>query len=143
MVDAQDVSALRDALQAQDWHRVQHVLRLGGLVRELAQHCEWLRWQTPMQTLELRLSRMHRHLLDMNPGLAGRLGEAIAEKLQHTFSVRIEVGDIAGETPAQRDAAERQARQAAAVAVLEQDLFVLGLIERFDASLIEQSVKPL
>jgi len=67
------------------------------------------------------------------------LGNAAGRALR----VRIEVGDIAGETPAQRDEIERRARHAEAVAALEADPFVRELIERFDATLVENSVKPL
>jgi DNA polymerase-3 subunit gamma/tau len=89
------------------------------------------------------LSQTHRHLLDMNPALAERLGAALADACGRPLRVSIELGEIAGETPAQRDAAERRARHARAVAALERDPFVRELIERFDATLLEASVKPL
>ena len=46
-------------------------------------------------------------------------------------------------SPAQRNQAEKAGRHAAAVAALEQDPFVRELIERFDATLEEASVKSL
>lgn len=133
--------SLDAALAAGDWHAVQAGLGLGGMVRELAQHCEWL--DLAGEALTLRLSHAHRHLLDMNPALAERLGDALAQACGRALRVRIELGQIAGETPAQRDAAERRARHAQAVAALECDPFVRELIERFDATLVEASVKPL
>jgi DNA polymerase-3 subunit gamma/tau len=131
-----------DALfAAGDWRGVIRALGLGGLVRELAQHCEWA-GQVDGE-LELRLSATHRHLLEMNRGAAERLQDQLAAALGRPIRLRIGIGDIAGETPAQRDAAERRVRHAEAVAALERDPFVRELIERFDATLLEPSVKAL
>ncbi|HRP66501.1 MAG TPA: DNA polymerase III subunit gamma/tau [Thauera sp.] len=124
-----------------DWRGLIRSLELGGLVRELAQHCEWV--DCSADGLKLRLSLAHRHLLDMNPGAIDRLQDQLAAALGRPLKVRIDVGDIAGETPAQRDAIERRARHAEAVAALEADPFVRELIERFDATLVESSVRPL
>ena len=124
-----------------DWRGLIRALGLGGLVRELAQHCEWVEWADG--ALRLRLSTAHRHLLDMNRGAVDRLEEQLSAALGRTIAVRIAIGDIAGETPAQRDELERRARHAEAVAALEADPFVRELIERFDATLVESTVKPL
>mgnify|MGYP006168938803 CR=1 FL=1 len=124
-----------------DWRGLIRALGLGGLVRELAQHCEWV--ECGDEGLHLRLSVAHRHLLDMNRGAAERIQDQLAAALGRPLKVRIEIGDIASETPAQRDAIERRARHAEAVAALEADPFVRELIERFDATLVESTVKPL
>lgn len=124
-----------------DWRGLVRALELGGLVRELAQHCEWVDFSD--EGLQLRLSVAHRHLLDMNPGALERLQDSLSSALGRTLKLRIIVGDIAGETPAQRDEVERRARHAEAVAALEADPFVRELIERFDATLVESTVKPL
>ena len=128
-------------LAAGDWHGVCRALELGGMLRELAQHCEWVGVQG--EVVDLRLSNTHHHLLDLNTALPGRLGELLSERIGRQLRVRIQLGEIAGETPAQRDEAERLARHADAVAALEADPFVRELIERFDATLVEASVKPL
>ncbi len=133
--------SLEAALAAGDWHAVPALLRLGGLVRELAQHCEWVSLEDNLLTI--RLSRAHHHLIDLNPGLATRLGEMLAAQAARPLRLKVELGDIAGETPAQRDAAEKRARHDEALASLESDPFVRELIERFDATLIEASIKPL
>lgn len=111
------------------------------MLRELAQHCEWVGVEDDV--IGLRLSTTHHHLLDLNPALPGRLGELISERVGRPLRLRIQLGEIAGETPAQRDETERRARHADAVAALEADPFVRELIERFDATLVEASVKPL
>ncbi|TAH52648.1 MAG: DNA polymerase III subunit gamma/tau [Betaproteobacteria bacterium] len=133
-----DIAAL---MEVADWRGVIRSLGLGGMIRELAQHCEWLGREDG--SLRLRLSHTHRHLLDMNRNAAERLQEQLGAALGRPLKVSITLGDIAGETPAQRDEAERRARHAEAVAALESDPFVRELIERFDATLVEASVRPI
>jgi DNA polymerase-3 subunit gamma/tau len=50
---------------------------------------------------------------------------------------------MAGETPAQRLQAQQRERHEKAIAALEQDKFVRDLIETFDATINESSIKPL
>ncbi|TVT48974.1 MAG: DNA polymerase III subunit gamma/tau [Denitromonas halophila] len=124
-----------------DWHGLIVEIGLKGLVRELAQHCEWLGMAEG--SIRLRLSEAHRHLIAMNRGNLERLQAEIDRHFDRPVKLNIEIGGIEGETPAQRDAATREARQAQAIASLEQDPFVQEMIERFDASLQEASVRPL
>ncbi|WP_323004529.1 DNA polymerase III subunit gamma/tau [Denitromonas sp.] len=124
-----------------DWHGLIVELGLKGLVRELAQHCEWLGMAEG--SIRLRLSEAHRHLIAMNRGNLERLQAEIDRHFDRPVKLDIEIGGIEGETPAQRDAATRQARMAQAIASLEQDPFVQEMIERFDATLQEASVRPL
>ncbi|MDO9596615.1 MAG: DNA polymerase III subunit gamma/tau [Azoarcus sp.] len=134
-------AAVAAAFAAGDWRSVVRGLGLGGLVREFAQHCEWVNCADELLTL--RLSDTHRHLLDMNRAAVERVQDQLAAALARPLKIRIDVGAIAGETPAQRDEIERRARHAVAVAALESDPFVRELIERFDATLVEASVRPL
>ena len=114
---------------------------LGGMVRELAQHCEWV--GSDSGRLRLRLSHTHRHLLTVNRATRDKLQSELARHLGRDLRLDIELGAIAGETPAQRNEQLRSERRAAAVASLEQDPFVSELIERFDATLLESSIKAL
>tara|TARA_R110001583_G_scaffold184037_2_gene343021 strand:+ start:2443 stop:4473 length:2031 start_codon:yes stop_codon:yes gene_type:complete len=138
--DAQGDADLAAAFAAGDWRMVVRLLGIGGLVRELAQHCEWVECVDDL--LVLRLSDTHRHLLDMNRAAVERVQDLIASALSRPLRIRVDVGAITGETPAQRDEIERRARHAVAVAALESDPFVRELIERFDATLVEATVKP-
>jgi DNA polymerase-3 subunit gamma/tau len=124
-----------------DWHAMIAALGLGGLPRELAQHCEWVAMEEGV--IRLRLSETHRHLLHMNRGAAEKLQAELSAHLGRPLHVAIEIGQVASETPAQRNQAERAQQHAAAVAALEQDPFVREMIERFDATLLEASVRPL
>ncbi len=111
------------------------------MIRELAQHCEWL--GVDEGGVRLRLSHTHRHLLDMNRNAVERMQEQLGAALGRPLKISVALGEIAGETPAQRDEAERRGRHAEAVAALESDPFVRELIERFDATLVEASVRPI
>ena len=135
---AGEVSA---ALAAADWHALQAVLAPSGMLRELCLHCEWAGFGD--DTLMLRLASTHHHLLEMTADASARLSELLAVRAGRALRVRVEIGAIERETPAQRNEAERQARHAAAVEALESDPFVCEVIERFDARFVEESVRPL
>ncbi|MDY0014091.1 MAG: DNA polymerase III subunit gamma/tau [Rhodocyclaceae bacterium] len=126
---------------AAEWRALIQRLGLGGLVRELAQHCEVLSLQDGC--LSLRLAEAHRHLLQMNRGALEKLQAELSDHFGQPLRVHVEVGEVLSETPAEQARAEKVARHAEAVAALEQDPFVQELIERFDATLLEESVKPL
>jgi len=124
-----------------DWHALQEQVGLGGFNLQLAQHSELL--GVADNCFRLRLSSDQRHLLQINKNGAEKLQEALSNHYGRPVRVSIEVGEIATETPAQRNQAEKAERHAAALAALEQDPFVRELIERFDATLETASVKPL
>ena len=124
-----------------DWHRLIRVMGLGGMVRELAQHCELVR--SDEREVTLRLNATHRHLLSVNRAATDKIQDELGRALGREVRLKIEIGEIAGETPAQRDQQIKAEQHAAAVASLERDPFVRELIERFDATLLESSVRPL
>ncbi|QEL64119.1 DNA polymerase III subunit gamma/tau [Oryzomicrobium terrae] len=113
--------------------------RLSGMARELAYHCE-LRGSDG-GTIALRLPPAHRHLL-IKPA-QDRLVQALGEALGRAVQVRIELADTESETPAAVAKRERQERQDDAVSAIEADPFVREVIDTFDATLIEASIKPL
>ncbi|MBN8285264.1 DNA polymerase III subunit gamma/tau C-terminal domain-containing protein, partial [Zoogloea sp.] len=124
-----------------DWHALQEQVGLGGFNLQLAQHSELL--EVAGNCFRLRLANDQRHLLQINKSGAEKLQEALSNHFGRPVRVSIEVGEIATETPAQRNQADKAVRHAAALASLEQDPFVRELIERFDATLEAASVKPL
>ena len=134
-------AAVEPLSAALDWHALLGELGLGGFNRELAQHSEL--GGVADNVLSFRLSHTHRHLLQINRGGPEKLQEALSAHFGRALRVNVEVGEIETLTPAQRNQAEKAGRHAAAVAALEQDPFVRELIERFDATLEEASVKSL
>ncbi len=131
--------ALRDEAAASDWHAILASLSVSGMARELAQHCA-LRG-IDAAGVALVLSPMHRHLL-MKPS-QDKLQQALADHYARPLSLRIDIEEIADETPAAAAQKRRQARQAQAVAAVEQDEFVREAVDLFDATLIESSIKPV
>ena len=122
-----------------DWHRIVSSLQLSGLPRTLAQHCE-LREIGESQCL-LRLAPTYAHL-QMRPS-PDRLQQALSDYFGRPLQLRIELADNEIETPAITAGRARQEQQDRAVAAIEQDTFVRDVIESFDASLIESSIKPI
>jgi len=132
-------SVAADAVSEQDWHTILAALKLGGMARELAQHCELRSIEAANVTL--CLSPTHRHL-QMKPA-QDKLQQALSEYLARPVQLSIELEEIVGDTPAAVAQQRRAERQERAVAAVEQDEFVRGVIDQFDATLIESSIKPV
>ncbi|MCX7171385.1 MAG: DNA polymerase III subunit gamma/tau, partial [Proteobacteria bacterium] len=122
-----------------DWHEITARLNLGGMVRGLAQHCELAEVGTDM--ICLRLPPAHKYLL----------GKAHQDKLQaelqtyygRPLKLNIVLADTAVETPVERSRLLQRERQERAIAAIEQDSFVREVVELFDATINESSIKPI
>ncbi len=127
------------SVSTDDWHTLVAGLPLAGMSKQLAQHCELVE-QTAAQ-IALRLSPVHKHLL----------GKAQEEKLQTelrnrfgaTLRVSIELAETASETPAERQRSVQRERQEKAIAAIEGDPFVREVVDLFDASIDESTIKPV
>ncbi len=140
-VTAPAPAAIRTAATApagDDWAAIVAELGLGGMTRELALNCTLVRRDGPCFVLEL--DPKHRQLKSERV-LAG-LREAIARRFGNEARVSVEVGEGARETPARAQARAVEERHAAARAAIESDPGVRGLMERFDARVIPESVEP-
>ena len=122
-----------------DWHAILAALNLGGMARELAQHCALRR--VDGSNVFLCLSPTHRHL-QMKPA-QDKLQQSLSEYFARPVQVSIELEEITGDTPAAVAQHRKVERQDRAVAAVEQDEFVRGVIDMFDATLIESSIKPV
>lgn len=122
-----------------DWHQIVSSLQLSGLSRALAQHCE-LRSIGENECL-LRLAPAYSHL-QMKPA-PEKLQQALCDYFGRPLKLRFELAQQEADTPAATAGREKQERQAIAIASIEQDTFVRDVIESFDASLIESSIKPI
>ena len=127
------------ARAAGDWHEVLAALKVSGMARELAQHCELC--DQGGGRIVLRLSPTHRHLL-MKPAQE-KLQQALNEHFGRPLQLAIELAEGSGDTPAAAAQRDRRERMDRAVASVEQDGFVREVIEMFDATLIESSIKPI
>jgi DNA polymerase-3 subunit gamma/tau len=122
-----------------EWRDTLLAIKLGGMARELAQHCE-LR-DSDGDLIRLRLAPAHRHL-QIKPA-QDKLQQVLSEYLGRVIQLRIELADVEGVTPAAEAQRDRRALQNRAVAAIEKDGFVREIIEAFDATLIESSIKPV
>ncbi|HSD36791.1 MAG TPA: DNA polymerase III subunit gamma/tau [Rhodocyclaceae bacterium] len=132
------VASLPDGIP--DWHELIGAMQLGGLVRELAQNCALI--EVSDGAIKLRLAPTHKHLLAM-PGTQAKLQEALVKHFGGGVRLNVDIGEPGTQTPAQRNAETQRQRHSDAVAALESDPFVQEMIERFDATLVETSVRPL
>ena len=122
-----------------DWHEITARLNLGGMVRRLALYCELV--EAGADVITLRLPPAHKYLL----------GKAHQEKLQSELQLHygrplrlnIVLADTAMETPMERSRVIQRERQERAIAAIEQDDFVIKVVELFDATINETSIKPV
>jgi DNA polymerase-3 subunit gamma/tau len=121
-----------------DWRTTLQSLKLSGMVRELAQHCELV--HRDATTVELRLAPTHRHL--HVKASQDKIEQALAAYSGAPLKLSIRIEETAGDTPARVDQMERKEKQDRAVAAIEGDNFVRDVIDLFDATLIESSIKP-
>lgn len=125
--------------ESSDWHDIVSKLQLSGLARTLAQHCE-LRQLNEADCL-LRLSPAHSHL-QMKPA-PDKLQQALSEYFGRPLLLRFELAQNEVDTPAETAGRERRERQGRAIASIEEDSFVRDVIETFDASVVDTSIKPI
>jgi DNA polymerase-3 subunit gamma/tau len=122
-----------------DWLGLVARLRLSGMAKMLAQHCELKSFAESV--LELCVPDEHRYLTEK--AYQEKLRSALAEFFGEPIQLHISIGVVTGQTPAQVENREKQEKQAKAVAAIEQDAFVREVIENFDAKIIESSIKSL
>lgn len=132
-------TALGPTQEDENWHDILAALKLGGMARELGQHCELRRINGAQ--IVLCLSPIHRHL-QMKPA-QDKLQQALSAYFARPLHLLIELEAVAGDTPAAVAQRQRNERQDRAVAAVEQDDFVREVIDLFDATLIESSIKPV
>ena len=124
---------------AWDWLAVVAELRLGGMAKMLADHCELVS-QTG-DAVTLRVGEAHKHLLDRayQDRLVGALRDTYGAMLDVTF----EIGAAAEQTPQQVRTRIKEARQAEAVAAIESDPFVRELVDQFGGQIDASTIQPL
>ena len=133
------VVASEKATVSDDWHNILDALKLGGMARELAQHCALHRIDGAQ--IVLCLPPTHRHL-QMKPA-QDKLQQALSEHFGRPLQLSISLEEVSGDTPAVAAQRRRRERQDNAVAAVEKDEFVREVIDLFDATLVESSIKPV
>jgi len=119
------------------WPELLTRLKLTGMARRLAEHCELV--ECGASRVDLRIARVHQHLLEKQ--YQERLKAALEEHFGKILRLAITVTDKAGAAPAAVADREREQKQAQAVAAIEQDPFVRELVENFDGRVNE--IRPV
>jgi len=115
-------------------------LRLSGMAGQLAQNSSLKKHDS--NSLLLAVDRSNQHLF--NDNLKGRLADALKEVFGENLSVSFELaGDAAGDTVARRVADEEQQALDQAKKAIQTDPNVQGLVDLLDATIEDDSVKPV
>jgi DNA polymerase-3 subunit gamma/tau len=122
-----------------DWTALARTLPLSGLVKQLAQHAELKK--TDGETFELVLPAERKTLAD--PSYQKQLNAALSAYLGKPCVLKVEIGAVRGDSVAALEATDKRNRQQEAVASVKGDDFVKELVEGFDATIVESSIKPL
>ncbi|MBO6849648.1 MAG: DNA polymerase III subunit gamma/tau [Marinobacter sp.] len=120
-----------------NWQRDFRSLGIVGMPGNLASHSA-MAWEGDqiLLTMEEGHARLlnARHEEKILAALRNRFGDAI--------TVHIEQGETGGHTPAAWEERQRVARQKAAVSSIQSDPLVRSIVERFEARVVEESIRP-
>ena len=111
---------------------------LSAMANQLALRCEMTKLTS--EDIELRISPADERLFDKP--YRDKLTAALRQHLGAQFRVTFVTGDVAGMSPKAITDRKIEQRHAAAVAEIREDPFVRELIEDFDGSLDDGSIKP-
>jgi len=124
--------------EIRDWRLLVNEIKLGGMARMLADHCELRSFDSNI--LELSVPEPHRHLLE--PAYSEKLQSALRTRFGDRLRVKIEVGGN-GNTPAAQEDREKKEKLDHAIEAIDTDPFVRDLVENLDAKVIDDSIKPV
>ena len=126
------------ATAAGGWREMIEAMALSGLVKELAGHCA-LKSRTA-DRIELALAPAQENLFGKNQ--KAQLAEALKARFGDHLKVRIVAEAPAAETPAEAAVKLAEARQAEARQSVTSDPVVQTLLDTFDATLDQDSIRP-
>ena len=135
---APDAAPAGDAA-AGDWMALVELLDVKGVARELALNCALQ--ELSEQAAVLAVDPTHARLLSETR--RQQIEQALGRHFGRPFSLKIlQEGEFRGETPARRQAREREARKQQAVQSIETDENVKALQDAFGATVNYDSIRP-
>jgi DNA polymerase III subunit gamma/tau len=122
-----------------DWHDIVALLPLTGIYKQFAQNCELA--EAGDSHVTLRVAQANGHLL--NASKQEKLQSALQAYYGKPLKLNIEITVAAAETPAERAKNAQRERQDQAIASIEGDSFVREVVEMFDATIDQSTIKPI
>jgi len=132
-------SATREAGEGGGWAQVVAALELSGAARQLAQHCVFLGRQGAV----VRLALDPRNQLVRTPAQEDKLAQALTRYYGEPVRLEFHAGGAAAETPAQAQRRASDEELASARRAFEDDAGVKGLRDRFGATVLPETVRPV
>lgn len=136
-VDPQTAAISPGSITERNWASIAEGLSMTGVVRELAMNVS--PDQIDDERISFCLDASHEGLLTDERRQA--LEKAVSDHLGKPIEVRIQVGDTAHETPAQRGQRLSNERQQIARDSIAKDPHVREIVERFDATIVTESIR--
>jgi DNA polymerase III subunit gamma/tau len=122
-----------------DWSAIVSALELSGAARQLASHCVFIARQGTVVRLGLDV----RHQLVRTPAQEEKLAQALSRYFGEPVRLEFQALGIGAETPAQARQRAGEQELAAARHAFEADAGVQALRERFGATVLPESVRPV
>jgi DNA polymerase-3 subunit gamma/tau len=123
-----------------DWGVLLTQLNVQGMAQQLAKHCVLENFSD--RQITLRLSQEHKHL-QTNKAAIEKLRAALASYLAKPVKLNIVLGESGSETPAVIEQQNKHLKQQQASDSITHDRFVQDAQIELDASLIDESIKPV
>nr|WP_256385718.1 DNA polymerase III subunit gamma/tau C-terminal domain-containing protein [Hahella sp. CCB-MM4] len=126
-------------LKGLTWDEVLRQLSVSGMTRSLAQRC--VMHDVLGQRIEFLID--HDHFDFFNEVNKARLRAALSEFMNENVTIEIIAGEANFLSPLQKLEKKRAELQAEAEQEIRNDIHVNALIQRFGATVIEQSIEPI
>ncbi|MCG7199492.1 DNA polymerase III subunit gamma/tau [Marinobacter pelagius] len=120
------------------WERDFRNLGIVGMPGNLASHSAMTQ---DGNTIVLTIDEGHARLL--NARHEEKITSALRNRFGDSIEVRLEQGDPGPHTPAAYEERQRRARQQAAEDAIRKDPVVQSIVERFEARIVEDSIRPI
>ncbi|MCZ7564122.1 MAG: hypothetical protein M5U08_10260 [Burkholderiales bacterium] len=121
-----------------DWPALVGALKLSGAARQLAERSELVSFAE--NVVELRLPPDAKALGEK--AYADKLKAALGAHLGASVGLTVRIGATRGDSVAAIQEGERKALQDQATASIQSDAFVRDLVEQFDGTVVDSSIKP-